>query len=68
MQICFKNPETPSWIEIFVANRPGCFQDKRFFKTDIFDFHKLVAKFLRPHYMKQEPETEKYRNHEKCNK
>ena len=43
LPICFKNPENPSCINLFLTNRPGWSQDNHVFKSSISDFHKLVV-------------------------
>ena len=41
---CYKNPDNPSSIDLFLANRPKCFQNM--IKTGISDFHKMVITVL----------------------
>ena len=54
-----KNPENHSSINLFLANRPGYFQDSHVFKTSIYDFHKLIVTVLINHFQKQEHKTVK---------
>ena len=55
---CFKNPNNPSWIELFLTNRQQCFQQTCSGETGISDFHKTVVNIMKAHYKKQ-----KHRNY-----
>ena len=48
---CFKNPNNPSYIDMFLMNRSQYFQNTS--KTGISDFHKLVVTVLKMFYKKQ---------------
>ena len=39
---CFKNPDNPSCIDLFLTNRPRNFQNTLTINTGISDFHKMV--------------------------
>ena len=39
---CYKNPDNPSCIDLFLTNRPKCFQSTMTMETGISDFHKMV--------------------------
>ena len=39
---CFKNPNNPSCIDLFLTNRPRNFQNTLTIETRISDFHKMV--------------------------
>ena len=45
--IYFKNPNNPSCIDLFLTNTMRNFQETQVFETGLFDFHKLVVKFLK---------------------
>ena len=44
---CYKNPDNPSCIDLFLANRPRTFQCTITIETGISDFHKLVVTVLK---------------------
>ena len=52
-ETCFKNPENPSCIDLFLINRPRCFQNTVAVETGISDFHKMVVAVLKVFYKKQ---------------
>ena len=39
---CFKNPDNPSCRDLFLTNRPKCFQSTMRMETGILDFHKMI--------------------------
>ena len=49
---CFKNPENPSCIDLFLTNRQKSFQNTSTIETGISDFHKLVVTVLKMYYKK----------------
>ena len=59
---CYKNPDNPSCIDLFLTNRPRTFQSTTIIETDISDFHKLVVTVLKTFYKKQRPKIIHYRN------
>ena len=44
---CFKNPNNPSCIDLFLTNRSRYFQNTPTTETGISDFHKLVVTVLK---------------------
>ena len=64
---CFKNPENPSCIDLFLTNRQKSFQNTSTFETGISDFHKLVVTVLKMYYKKQKPKMFQYRNYKTFN-
>ena len=60
---CFKNPDNPSCIDLFLTNRPRTFQCTTNIDTGISDFHKLVVTVLKTFYKKQRPKIIHYRNY-----
>ena len=57
---CYKNPDNPSCIDLFLTNRPRTFQCTTTIETGISDFHKLVVTVF---YKKQRPKIIHYRNY-----
>ena len=47
---CYKTPDNPSCIDVFLTNRPRTFQCTTTIETDISDFYKLVATVLKTFY------------------
>ena len=64
---CFKNPENPSCIDLFLTNRQKSFQNTSTIETGISDFHKLVVTVLKMYYKKQNPKIFQYRNYKTFN-
>ena len=60
---CYKNPDNPSCIDLFLTNRPGTFQCTTTIETGISDFHKLLVTVLKTFYKKQRPKIIYYRNY-----
>ena len=65
---CFKNPNNPSCIDLFLTNRSRYFQNTSTIETGISDFHKLVVTVLKMFYKKQKPKIIQYRNCKTFNK
>ena len=59
---CFKNPDNPSCRDLFLKNRPKCFQSTMTMETGILDFHKMVIIVLKIFYEKQKPKIIHYRD------
>ena len=66
-ETCFKNPENPSCIDLFLINRPRCFQNTVAVETGISDFHKMVVTVLKVFYKKQKPKISQYRKYDNFN-
>ena len=60
---CFKNPNNPSCIDFFLANRPLYLQNIFTVETEISDFQKLVVTVLRMFYKKQKPKIIQHRSY-----
>ena len=60
---CYKNPDNPSCIDLFLTNRPRTFQCTTTIETGISDFHKLVVAVLKTFYKKQRPKIIHYRDY-----
>ena len=57
----------PSCIDLFLTNRPKCFQSTMTMETGISDFHKMVITVLKFFYKKQKPKIIHYRNYKTFN-
>ena len=64
---CFKNPDNPSCIDLFLTNHPRCFQNTIVVETGISDFHKMLVTVLKVLYKKQKPKIIRYRKYDNFN-
>ena len=60
---CFKNPNDPSCIGLFLINWRQCFQQTCAIETGIPDFLKMVVTVIKTHYKKQKAKIIQYRNY-----
>ena len=59
-QMCYKNPENPSCIDLILTNSHRSFQN-----TNVFDFHKMTVSVLKSHFPKQKPNIVSYLNYKR---
>ena len=52
---CYKNPEKPSCIDLFLTNSPKSFQNTQTIETGLSDFHKLVVTILKMYLPNNQP-------------
>ena len=62
---CFKNPNNPSCINLFLTNCSRSFQDTHIIQTGLTNFHKMNLTVLKMYFTKQKHETIFYRNYKK---
>ena len=62
---CFKNPENPSCIDLFITNSHGSFQKTSTVSTGLSDFHKMVVIVLKTTFPKAKPKVIPYRDFSK---
>ena len=62
---CFKNPDNPSCIGLFLANCSRSFQDTQVTETGLSDFHKVNLRSFKMVFTKQKHEIIFYRNYKK---
>ena len=60
---CYKNPENPSCIDLFLTNCSRGFHSTCLYETGLSDFHKLVVTILRTSFEPLPPKIIKYRNY-----
>ena len=65
---CFKNPDNPSCIDLFISNSYRSFMKTTAVSTGLSDFHKMIITVMRTTFPKAEPRTIKYRNYSKYSK
>ena len=51
-QTCFKNPENPSCVDLFLTNRPGSFCSSYLIETGLSDFHMMTVSVMKMYYRK----------------
>ena len=44
---CYKNPENPSCIDLFLTNSPYSFQNSGVVETGLSDFHKMIVTVMK---------------------
>ena len=59
---CFKNPNNPSCIDLFLSNTIS-FQETQVFETGLSDFHKLVVTVLKSTFPKPPSKIITYRSY-----
>ena len=60
---CFKNPNNPSCIDLFLTNTVRSFQETQVFETGLSDFHKLVVTVLNSTFPKSPPNIVAYKGY-----
>ena len=58
---CFKNPNNPSCIDLFLNNAIRSFQETQIFETGLSDFHKIVVTVLKSTFPKLPPNIITYK-------
>ena len=61
---CYKKPESPSCIDLFLTNCPRSFHNTCLYEAVLSDFRKLVVLILPTSFKPLPPKIIKYRNHE----
>ena len=65
---CFKNPNNPKCIDLFLTNKPRSFQHTTTFDTGISDFHKMVISSFKCTFEKRDPKEVTYRYYKHFNR
>ena len=60
---CFKNPNNPSCIDLFITNKPMSFQNTSIMSTGLPDCHKMAVTVLKTSFKKAKPKEIFYRNY-----
>ena len=58
---CFKNPDNPSCIDLFLTNFPRCFQNTTAICTGLSDFHKMIVAVQKYTFVKEKRKVIQYR-------
>ena len=64
---CFKNPQSPSCIDLILTNKSMSFQNTSVIETVLSDFHKLTVTVMKMSFSKQEPKIFYYRDYKTFN-
>ena len=65
---CYKNPNNPSFIDLFLTNRARSFHKTWVFETGLSDFHTLAVTFQRSKFESLPPKIISYRTYKQFNK
>ena len=65
---CFKSLVNPSYIDLFIINRPRCFQNTTVFSTGLSKFHKMAVTVLKTPFSKATPKEMFYRDYKNFDK
>ena len=57
---CFKNPESPSCIDLMLTNNPLSLQSSGVIETGLSDFHKMRVTVMKTTYQKLDPTITHY--------
>ena len=59
---CFKNPDSPTCIDLILTNRQKSFQNSTIIETGLSDYHKLTVTVLKSYFKKLKPKKFIYRD------
>ena len=62
---CFKNPKSPSCIDLMLTIKPRYFQTKCVMETGLSDFHRMTISVLKMHFRRLPPGVINYRDFKK---
>ena len=60
---CYKNPTSPSCVDLIMTDKTKSFQNSCTFETGLFDFNKMTLTVLKLSFAKQKPRVLNYRNY-----
>ena len=60
---CFKNPDSPTCIDLFLTNSPHSFQNTMTISTGLSDFHKMIITVLKSLFIKLKARETYYRDY-----
>ena len=60
---CFKNPDRPTCIDLFLTNGPHSFQNTMTIFTGLPDFHKMIIMVLKSSFIKLKARETHYRDY-----
>ena len=60
---CYKNPENPSYIDIFLTNSPNSFQNSSVVETGLSDFHRMIVTVMKTSFQRLLSKIRHYRDY-----
>ena len=60
---CYKNPENPSCIDLFLTNSPNSFQNSGVVETGLSDFHRMIVTVMKTSFQKLPVKIRHYRDY-----
>ena len=60
---CYKNPENPSCIDLFLTNSPNSFQNSGVVETGLSDFHRMIVTVMKTSFQRLPPKIRRYRDY-----
>ena len=60
---CYKNPENPSCIDLFLTNSPNSFQNSGVVETGLSDFHRMIVTVMKTSFQRLPPKIRHYRDY-----
>ena len=60
---CFKNPESPTCIDLILTTKPRSFQHSCVVETGLSDFHRMIVTVIKSTFQKLMPRIIHYRNY-----
>ena len=64
---CYKNPENPSCIDLFITDSIRSFQGTTTVATGLLDFHKMAVTVMKTTFPKAKPKVVQYRDYKNFN-
>ena len=62
---CYRDPESPSCIDLILTNNPNSFQNSWMIETGLPDFHKMTVTVMKTTFQKLKPNIIHYRDYRK---
>ena len=60
---CFKNPESPTCIDLILANKLLSFKNTYVIETGLSNFHIMIVAMMKMHFPKTKPQVVNYRKY-----
>ena len=60
---CYKNPENPSCIDLFLMNSPNSFQNSSVVETGLSDFHRMIVTVMKTSFKRLPLKVRHYRDY-----
>ena len=60
---CYKNPENPSCLDLFLTISPNSFQNSSVVETDLSNFHRMIVTVMKTSFPRSPPKIRHYRDY-----